>query len=263
MHHMVTTVGAITRQHRLFPLRAYSPFLHLTKHRFSTSSSSSSSSSSHNRIVSIDRSNLVSPSIPVTSSTTTSSNPLLQELLRSIDLRGPLTVAEYMSTALGHPRHGYYKCRPVFGEAGDFTTSPEISQVFGELIGVWCVAQWQALGRPKKLRIVELGPGRGTLMSDLLRACSRFGEFIGALEGGGLRLVETSPALAAAQAEKLVGREEVEFEQDSFSMARMPKRGKVKGMEGVEVEWLMQFQAEKDTEVSSRVLCQWTGWVRI
>ena len=93
---------------------------------------------------------------------------LARHLRRQIDLNGPLTVAEYMAAALGHPRHGYYMRGDPLGRAGDFITAPEVSQMFGELIGLWCAAGWRAMGGPALL--VELGPGRGTLMADALRA---------------------------------------------------------------------------------------------
>ena len=161
-----------------------------------------------------------------------------------------------MSTALGHPRHGYYKTRQVFGESGDFTTSPEISQVFGELVGVWCIAQWEALGRPEQVRIVELGPGRGTLMSDLVRACSKFGSFVNAVRnGGGIALVETSPALAEVQAKRLLDAVELEVDVDPMTQVRMPRKGMVQGMEDVPVRWMTQFQQldvdEEDKDVSA------------
>lgn len=94
----------------------------------------------------------------------------LTDILTSqILTRGPLSVAEFMRQALSHPHLGYYMTRDVFGQRGDFTTSPEISQLFGELLGVWCVAMWQQMGQPDHVELVELGPGRGTLMA--VRAC--------------------------------------------------------------------------------------------
>jgi NADH dehydrogenase [ubiquinone] 1 alpha subcomplex assembly factor 7 len=102
-----------------------------------------------------------------------------------------------MAEALGHPRHGYYTSRDPLGGDGDFITAPEVSQMFGELIGLWCVATWQAMGRPDPVNLVELGPGRGTLIADGLRAAARtVPEFPGALR---LHLVETSPVLRDRQ----------------------------------------------------------------
>jgi len=126
---------------------------------------------------------------------------LLDLLRRRIAVGGPLTVAQYMAEALGHPRHGYYIRQDPLGAAGDFTTAPEISQVFGELIGLWCADLWQRMGAPDPVLLVELGPGRGTLMQDALRAAGRAAPgFRAALR---LHLVETSPVLRAAQAARL------------------------------------------------------------
>ena len=99
--------------------------------------------------------------------------PLEAELRTLIATEGPIPVARYMALCLGHPRHGYYMGRDPFGAAGDFTTAPEISQMFGELLGLWCAACWQQIGAPDPVRLVELGPGRGTLMADVLRAAGR------------------------------------------------------------------------------------------
>jgi len=132
---------------------------------------------------------------------------LLDLLRRRIAVDGPLTVAQYMAEALGHPRHGYYITRDPLGAAGDFTTAPEISQVFGELVGLWCADQWQRMGAPDPALLVELGPGRGTLMQDALRAIGRAAPgFRKALR---LHLVETSPTLRAAQAARLAAADPV------------------------------------------------------
>lgn len=129
---------------------------------------------------------------------------LLDVLLGRIALAGPLTVADYMAEALGHPRHGYYVTRDPFGTAGDFTTAPEVSQMFGELIGLWCAVVWQAMGRPDPVHWVELGPGRGTLMADAQRAARGVPDFRRAAR---LHLVETSPVLRQVQARALAGTE--------------------------------------------------------
>ena len=91
-------------------------------------------------------------------------------LQRRIAAEGPITIADFMTAALLHPEHGYYTRKVPFGADGDFITAPEISQMFGELIGLWCAATWQQMGMPRDILLVELGPGRGTLMADALRA---------------------------------------------------------------------------------------------
>ena len=122
--------------------------------------------------------------------------PLLELLRRRIAVDGPMTVAHFMATALGHPRHGYYMKRDPLGAAGDFTTAPEISQMFGELVGLWLVDCWDRLGRPAPVRLVELGPGRGTLIADAVRAARVMPAFLDAIR---IDLVETSPPLRTAQ----------------------------------------------------------------
>src|SRR5258707_2477586 len=122
--------------------------------------------------------------------------PLEEVLARRIRTQGPLTVAEFMAEALGHPEYGYYATRDPLGRRRDFTTAPEISQVFGELIGMWCVDLWDSGGRPAPFILAELGPGRGTLMADALRAARVMPEFLAALR---LHLVETSPVLRQVQ----------------------------------------------------------------
>ena len=92
-----------------------------------------------------------------------------------------MPVAQYMALCLSHPKHGYYTTRDPLGAAGDFTTAPEISQMFGELIGLWAAAAWRAMGSPENVRLVELGPGRGTMMLDALRAAKVMPEFRSAL----------------------------------------------------------------------------------
>lgn len=121
----------------------------------------------------------------------------LHEIIRTrIKANGPITMAEYMELCLTHPEHGYYITRDPLGAAGDFTTSPEISQAFGELIGLWAVETWQNLGSPARFSLCELGPGRGTLMADALRAAGLVPDFINAID---LYLVEASPILREKQ----------------------------------------------------------------
>ncbi|NCO20713.1 MAG: class I SAM-dependent methyltransferase [Rhodobacterales bacterium] len=128
--------------------------------------------------------------------------PLGRLLLRQIAAQGPLSVAEYMATCLLHPEHGYYTTHDPLGGTGDFITAPEISQVFGELIGL-CLAQaWLDRGAPSPFVLAELGPGRGTLMADALRATRDVPGFHAAMQ---VHLVELSPVLRAAQADRLAG----------------------------------------------------------
>jgi NADH dehydrogenase [ubiquinone] 1 alpha subcomplex assembly factor 7 len=107
-----------------------------------------------------------------------------------------------MAAALGHPRHGYYMSGDPFGREGDFITAPEVSQLFGELIGLWCVVGWRQIGQPSPVQLVEIGPGRGTLMADALRAIAVAPDCRAALD---IHMVETSPSLRAAQRETLDG----------------------------------------------------------
>jgi NADH dehydrogenase [ubiquinone] 1 alpha subcomplex assembly factor 7 len=121
-------------------------------------------------------------------------------IARRIALTGPISVAEFMAEALGHPRLGYYRRAHPVGAAGDFTTSPEISQMFGELLGAWLAERWLAIGRPAPVVVVELGPGRGTLMADALRATRGVPGFHAALQ---LHLVDINGPLRAEQARAL------------------------------------------------------------
>ena len=136
--------------------------------------------------------------------------PLGQHLSDQIRIHGPLSIAGYMASALGHPKWGYYTSRDPLGRSGDFTTAPEISQMFGELIGLWCADRWQAMRAPAKFVLVELGPGRGTLIADALRAAAALPGFAKAVE---LHLVETSPVLRAAQEISLEGQQAIWHER--------------------------------------------------
>ncbi len=126
---------------------------------------------------------------------------LEDEIKATIASEGPITVERYMELALAHPDHGYYMNRDPFGAEGDFTTAPEISQMYGELLGLWAAEVWSSMGRPNPVRLIELGPGRGTLMSDALRAARIVPDFRAALD---VTLIETSPALANIQYEALL-----------------------------------------------------------
>lgn len=125
------------------------------------------------------------------------SEQLAARLRRRIARHGPLTVAGYMDIALADPAHGYYRTRDPLGTAGDFVTAPEVSQMFGEIIGLWAAHMWTVLGRPAPVALIEPGPGRGTLMADMLRAAgAAMPDFVAAAH---VHLVETSPALRARQ----------------------------------------------------------------
>jgi SAM-dependent MidA family methyltransferase len=128
--------------------------------------------------------------------------PLEIEIRRRIEATGPMAVAQYMALCLGHPQHGYYTTRDPFGVSGDFTTAPEISQMFGELIGLWAAAAWRAMGSPADVKLVELGPGRGTMILDALRAAKVMPDFRAAIR---LHLVEVSPMLEQLQRQVLAG----------------------------------------------------------
>ncbi|MGH6664996.1 MAG: class I SAM-dependent methyltransferase [Pseudolabrys sp.] len=126
--------------------------------------------------------------------------PLEAEIRRRIAAAGPMPVAEYMALCLTDATYGYYTTRDPFGARGDFITAPEVSQMFGEMIGLWLVAVWKQTGSPANLRIVELGPGRGTMMKDALRAAKLIPAFG---EAAVLHLVEISPALQKQQEQTL------------------------------------------------------------
>lgn len=125
----------------------------------------------------------------------------LEDIIRQqILIDGPMDLGAFMSLALGHPEHGYYMKQDPFGKDGDFTTAPEVSQMFGELIGAWVADIWMRAGSPTRMHLLECGPGRGTLMSDILRVTAAVPGFHNALQ---IYLMETSPVLRAKQAECL------------------------------------------------------------
>jgi NADH dehydrogenase [ubiquinone] 1 alpha subcomplex assembly factor 7 len=144
---------------------------------------------------------------------------LLDELLQRIRMHGALTVAEYMEQALGHPRYGYYMTRDPFGAKGDFITAPEISQIFGELIGAWASMLWAQIGSPRCV-LVELGPGRGTLMRDALRATRRIQGFHESLC---VSMVENSPVLRTMQQATLKdAHERIYWHTDMADLPELP-----------------------------------------
>jgi SAM-dependent MidA family methyltransferase len=126
---------------------------------------------------------------------------LKDRIRRLIRTDGPMSVSDYMAMCLFDPENGYYTTREPFGEGGDFVTAPEISQMFGEMVGAWLVHAWRALGRPQPFALVEMGPGRGTLMRDIMRTARIDPAFLAAAQ---VHLVETSERLRGVQAETLV-----------------------------------------------------------
>jgi len=141
-------------------------------------------------------------------------NALKREIATNIAHDGPITLEHYMGLCLGHPQHGYYMTREPFGVAGDFVTAPEISQMFGELIGVWLAEAWSAAGAPRPANLIELGPGRGTLMSDMLRVARIAPDFLEAITPS---LVEMSPRLRDIQQRTLASAAKKISWTDSFA----------------------------------------------
>jgi NADH dehydrogenase [ubiquinone] 1 alpha subcomplex assembly factor 7 len=129
-------------------------------------------------------------------------SPLQDEIKRLISSTGPMPVWRYMQLCLTHPRYGYYVSRDPLGREGDFTTAPEVSQMFGELLGLWAASVWRAIGSPPILHLIELGPGRGTMMADALRALRVLPPLYQALN---VHLVEINPVLREKQKETLSG----------------------------------------------------------
>nr|XP_014103446.1 protein arginine methyltransferase NDUFAF7 homolog, mitochondrial [Bactrocera oleae] len=138
-------------------------------------------------------------------------NDLTKHLRAKILATGPITVAEYMREVLTNPLSGYYMNRDVFGREGDFITSPEICQIFGELVAIWVVSEWRKLGSPTPFQVIELGPGRGTLARDVLKVLTQFklaGQF-------SMHMVEISPYLSKVQAQRLCFSSEIVNDENS------------------------------------------------
>ncbi|MGE0753759.1 MAG: class I SAM-dependent methyltransferase [Alphaproteobacteria bacterium] len=157
---------------------------------------------------------------------------------------GPLTVSEYMQLALSHPEYGYYMRKDPLGSSGDFTTAPEISQIFGELLGAWTAQQWKHLNQPE-CALIELGPGRGTLMSDMLRATRHVQEFHDAIS---VHLVETSPAMKQKQWQALAGKHDALHWHESVD--ELPK----------DKPWLIVANEFFDALPIRQFLCQNGAW---
>ena len=152
--------------------------------------------------------------------------PLEKEIRRRIAFDGPMSLAEFMTLCLTHPQHGYYTTgHPVGGRAsaqrqsGDFITAPEVSQMFGELIGVWCMEVWQALGEPQSFSLVEIGPGRGTLMQDLLRVSGALPAFRNAAQ---VHLIEVSATLSEQQSLALSSAANIKWIRDVDDLPDQP-----------------------------------------
>jgi NADH dehydrogenase [ubiquinone] 1 alpha subcomplex assembly factor 7 len=139
---------------------------------------------------------------PISRQAVTDYSPLQAELKKLIKSSGPMPVWRYMKLCLTHPTHGYYVARDPLGREGDFTTAPEVSQMFGELLGLWAASVWKGIGSPSVLRVIELGPGRGTMMADALRALRVLPPLYQSLS---VHLVEINPVLREKQKSTLAG----------------------------------------------------------
>ena len=144
---------------------------------------------------------------------------LRERIIRHIELSGPLPLAEFMHWCIADRQDGYYLAEKSIGSDGDFITAPEVSQMFGELIGIWALQTWHDIGCPKQFNLVELGPGRGTLMRDLLRAVKVSQPFMDAAD---VKLVETSPRLVEEQSATLAGSADVSWVENIEELTGNP-----------------------------------------
>ncbi|KAM4713364.1 protein arginine methyltransferase NDUFAF7, mitochondrial isoform 2-T2 [Anableps anableps] len=161
---------------------------------------------------------------------------MLKHLSSKIRSTGPISVSEYMKEVLTNPVTGYYVRKMMLGAEGDFITSPEISQVFGELLGVWIVSEWMGAGRTSQLQLVELGPGKGSLTADILRVFSQLRSVVGGASVS-VHLVEVSPVLSRVQAETLTGTGSQEASGEDEPVYR---RGETAA--GVPVSWYRRLE---------------------
>lgn len=145
-------------------------------------------------------------------------NNLPEQISQVIKTSGPISIAAYMRQCLTNPEEGYYTQETPFGKSGDFVTSPEISQMFGELVGIWFLTEWMAMGKPSQVNVIELGPGKGTLLEDLLRASSKFKQFLNSIQA--IHLVEASDKLREVQRSKLCGTNQFEKRSDQLWYAK-------------------------------------------
>ncbi|CAO1413002.1 unnamed protein product [Diamesa tonsa] len=159
--------------------------------------------------------------------------PLSTHLKSKIEFTGPLTIAAYMKEVLTNPNSGYYMSKDVFGEKGDFITSPEINQIFGELIAVWALANHQKVGGQTPLQIIELGAGRGSLIQDFLRVCAHFK----LSESTSVHLVEMSPYLSKLQSQRLCHASNEVDENSNLPYYRVGET-----LTGVKVFWYQRVQ---------------------
>ncbi|XP_022904030.1 protein arginine methyltransferase NDUFAF7 homolog, mitochondrial [Onthophagus taurus] len=158
---------------------------------------------------------------------------LAKQIYQKIKAMGPIPVSDYMKEVLIHPSQGYYINREPMGESGDFITSPELSQIFGEMIAIWFLNEWSKVGAPKPFQIVELGPGRGTLMQDILRVFKHFDS----LKQANISLVEISPVLSDSQARRLCATTNLNPDQNAVIY-----REGMSIIENIPVKWYKTLQ---------------------